>query len=118
MDDLERIGKELVSLVLVADPFGDYSKEVLCHTFKDWVAHFKEHFVADLRQPAKFFVSKHHRYYARKALQKVSVERCEEPARMLDEWSMLYNSVVLWKEGREQVRRCGQTRKKRGAART
>ena len=93
-DDLDKISEELVSLVLVADPFGDYSKELLCSTFEDLVVPFKEHFITDLRQPAKSFVSKHHQYYARKALEKVRVERCENPAQMLEEWSELYELLA------------------------
>jgi hypothetical protein len=93
-NDLERVGQELISLVLVADPFGSYSKEILCTTFKDLVVPFKEHFVTDLRHPIKSFVSKHHQYYARKALETVSVERCNDPAQMVHEWSALYDLLV------------------------
>jgi Acetyltransferase (GNAT) domain len=93
-DDLEGLGRELVSLVLVADPFGNFSKELLRATFPDLVVPFKEHFVADLRQPTSAFVSKHHQYYARKALETVSVEPNDNPAGMLDEWSGLYELLV------------------------
>jgi hypothetical protein len=93
-EDLEEIGRELVSLVLVADPFGNFSKELLDATFQDRVVPFKEPFVADLQQPAKAFVSKHHQYYARKALEAVSVEPCNDPALMLDIWSELYDLLI------------------------
>lgn len=92
--DLEEIGQELISLVLVADPFGNFSRELLDATFKDRVVSFKEHLVADLQQPANEFVSKHHQYYARKALETVSVEYCEDPSLMLDVWSELYDLLI------------------------
>ena len=92
--DLEGLGQELVSLVLVADPFGEFSRELLSGTFPDMVVPFKQHFVADLEQPAGEFVSKHHQYYARKALKAVTVEEHESPATMLDDWSGLYDLLV------------------------
>jgi hypothetical protein len=93
-DDLDKIGPELVSLVLVADPFGNFSKELLLDTFTAKVVPFKEHFVADLQQSASDFVSKHHQYYSRKTLRTIRVELCEEPAEMLDEWLELYGLLV------------------------
>ena len=93
-DDLEQIGNRLVSLVLVADPFGNHSKDLLCRTFKDLVIPFKEHFITDVERSPASFVSKHHQYYARKALEEVNVERCNDPARMLNEWSTLYDALV------------------------
>lgn len=92
--DLEGLGQELVSLVLVADPFGHFSRELLDATFKDRVVSFKEHLVADLQQPVNEFVSKHHQYYARKALETVSVEYCDDPSLMLDVWSELYDLLI------------------------
>jgi hypothetical protein len=93
-DDLAQIKRELVSLVLVTDPFGEYSEALLGRTFPDLVVRFKEHFVADLRRVADSFVTRHHQYYARKAMEKVAVERCDHPASMLDEWSALYDHLV------------------------
>jgi Acetyltransferase (GNAT) domain len=92
--DLERIKHGLISLVLVTDPFGDYSEEQLARAFPDLFRRFKEHFVADLQQPAKSFVTSHHQYYARRALEKVTVECCHDPAEAVDEWSALYAALV------------------------
>jgi hypothetical protein len=39
-------------------------------------------------------VHPHHRYYARRALRDVEVQRCDEPARFLDEWTGLYENLV------------------------
>lgn len=92
--DLESLGQELVSLVLVADPFGEFSRELLSATFPDTVLPFKQHFIADLRQPASDFVSRHHQYYARRALKAVTVEEHDNPAGMVDDWSELYDLLM------------------------
>ena len=91
-EDLDRI-EDLVSLTVVTDPFGGYD-EPLLHRCFDVVRPFKKHFVADLTLPADAIVSKHHRYYARKALEKVRVEECAEPVRFLDGWTRLYTGLT------------------------
>ena len=92
--DVDNIGDELVSLVLVTDPFGDYTEESLRHTFKDLVIPFKEHFVIDLKAPPETFVHPHHRRNARRALDAVSVEQCSNPASSIDDWISLYANLV------------------------
>ena len=91
-EDLDKV-EDLVSLTVVTDPFGGYDERLLRRCF-DTVRPFKEHFVADLTLPAEAIVSKHHRYYARKALEKVRVEECAEPARFLDGWTRLYTGLT------------------------
>jgi hypothetical protein len=91
--DLKGLDGELVSLAVVTDPFGDYSLTYLQRCF-DLVTKFKEHFVADLSRPVNAIVSKHHRYYARRALQNVQVERCSAPRDWLDDWLELYATLV------------------------
>src|SRR5262245_26788631 len=46
--DLEQIGDGIVSLVVVADPFGGYRPEFLLQCFPDLMTPFKQHFVVDL----------------------------------------------------------------------
>ena len=91
--DLNDLKGELVSVSLVADPFGDYDKTRLDECF-DTVVAFKQHFVADLREPAETFVSKHHRKYALKALDEVNVQVCREPRELLEEWVSLYGTLT------------------------
>ncbi len=91
-EDLDGL-EDLVSLTVVTDPFGEYDENLLRRCF-DTVHPFKEHFVADLDLPANTIISKHHRYYARKALEKVRVEECAEPGRFLDEWTGLYAGLA------------------------
>lgn len=92
--DLEDIGNELVSLALVTDPFGEYDESYLRKCFRDVVIPFKGRFIVDLCCPINDIVSKHHRYYARKALENVSVERCHDPTLLLDEWVDLYATLI------------------------
>ncbi len=91
--DLEDLGDELVTLSLVTDPFEAFDLAYLRQCF-DVVIPFKEHFVADLRQPINVIVSKHHRYYARRALRSVHVERRPNPVQHLDEWTDLYATLI------------------------
>lgn len=92
--DLKEIKSDLVSLALVTDPFGDYDEEYLRGCFPEAMVPFKQHFIADLSHPVKSVVSKHHRYYARKALQIITVEECQRPVDFLDEWQGLYETLI------------------------
>jgi len=92
--DLEEIGNGLVSLSLVTDPFGEYDTTYLHQCFRDMVIPFKEHFIIDLSRPMDTFVCQHHRRYARKALQQLCVERCEEPTQFINEWNSLYGALI------------------------
>lgn len=92
--DLESINHNWVSLVLVADPFGDYSPDYLEACFPDVMIAFKRHYVVDLHQPDRGFVSDHHLRNSRKALGKVSVEACQEPRALLDDWVNLYDVLI------------------------
>jgi len=92
-DDLDEIGDELVSLSLVTDPFGMYDSGCLNKCF-DVVIPFKEHFVADLRQPISTLVSKSHQSTVRRALQNVEVEVCPDPMLYLGEWIELFENLV------------------------
>jgi hypothetical protein len=92
--DVDHIGDELVSLVLVTDPFGDYTEESLRHTFRDLVIPFKEHFVIDLKAHPETFVHPHHRRNARRSLDDVSVEKCGNLASSIDDWISLYANLI------------------------
>ena len=92
--DLDGLRGEVTSLALIADPFGDYSPSDLQRCFVDIARPFKEHFVVDLSRPPKQFVHMHHRRSARRALARLTVERCEEPRLFLDEWMHLYSTLV------------------------
>lgn len=93
-DDLEDLEGKLVALSLVTDPFGDYDHNYLIDCFPDCVTRFKDHFVADLQKPIDEIVSKHHRYYAARALANISVEKVTKPIELLDEWVTLYDALT------------------------
>ncbi|MBN2136447.1 MAG: GNAT family N-acetyltransferase [Sedimentisphaerales bacterium] len=92
--DLKDIGSELISLALVTDPFGEYDEGCLRQCFREMCIPFKEHFVADLRSPINTVVSKRHRYYSRKALENVCVQKCDNPREYVNEWIELYANLV------------------------
>ena len=91
--DLEEI-EDLVSLALVADPFGGHTPELLKLCFPDVCKPFKEHFVVDLSEDPKAYVSSHHRRNAKKGLKNVSVEECKDPVDFLTDWMRLYNILI------------------------
>lgn len=95
-EDLESLaGTDLVSVALVADPFGDWTPEGLRRCFPDRLIPFKEHFVTDLNAASLASVPKHHRYYARRALAQVEIDVPDPPtAGFLDEWVDLYGELV------------------------
>lgn len=91
-EDVEELGKEVVSLTLVTDPFGGCDEAALREVF-DVVKPFKEHFVTDLDKPLESFISTHHRRHARNALKVMTVEGCREPRTYLEDWIHLYDCL-------------------------
>ena len=51
--DFDQLGKSLVSIVLVTDPFGEYDEALLSDSFGDLVTPFKSHYACDLRRSAR-----------------------------------------------------------------
>lgn len=92
--DMENIGRELVSLSMVTDPFGLYDVAYLQRCFRDVVLPFKEHYIVDLSRELNTFVSRHHRRNVRKALRTVHVEVCEDPMQFIDGWVDLYSTLI------------------------
>ncbi|HZN04818.1 MAG TPA: GNAT family N-acetyltransferase [Candidatus Polarisedimenticolia bacterium] len=92
-DDLAALEGTLVSVAAVVDPFGLDDEERLRACFRDRVVPFKEHFIADLDRHDLASLSRHHRYYARRALARSDVEVCVDPPQHLDEWLALYATL-------------------------
>ena len=92
--DLEILSRELVSLTIVTDPFGDYNPAYLNQCFRDVMFPFKEHCVVDLHQSMSTFVSAHHRRNVRKAFRELEVETCRNPAQFIDDWIGLYKNLI------------------------
>ncbi len=91
--DLNDLEGKLVSVTIVADPFGNHDRQLLERCF-DTVSVIKEHYVADLTVPADAIVSKHYRKYALKAVNNVSVQVIQNPLELLDEWVSLYHNLI------------------------
>jgi hypothetical protein len=91
--DLEELDSELVSLALVTDPFSAIDGRHLAQYF-DVVKPFKTHYVVDLSYSLKSFVHKVHSYNARRSLKRMDVEVCLDPARYLDDWMKLYQTLI------------------------
>lgn len=92
-EDLRRIGTDIVSLVLVADPFSGIDKAYLEHCF-DFVRPFKTHYLTELMHPLENVVSRNYRYNVRKSLKAMDVEICSQPAKYLSEWVRLYDNLI------------------------
>lgn len=93
-EDLVERKEQWVSVAVVPDPFGDYDMTLLRKAFPDLVVPFKEHFIIDLEQITLGSLSKHHRYYALRALRDVSVAPAENPPDYLDDWTALYSNLA------------------------
>lgn len=102
--DLEEIGEDLVAVSLVTDPFGKFDVEYLHRCFEDVIIKFKEHYITDLNESMNSYISMHHRRYARKSLRELSVERCEHPTQVLEEWIRLYDTLIKRHNIREMLR--------------
>jgi hypothetical protein len=92
-EDLTSLASGHVSLALVVDSFSGVDEAFLRSHF-DRVLAFKAHFVAELDRPWEQIATKHHRYYARKALAKLVVEPVTDPLSFLDDWCDLYGHLV------------------------
>jgi len=92
--DLEDLSELLVSVVAVADPFGDHGGAAcLSKAFPDVVRPLKEHFVVDLSCSPDRFISAHHRYKARRGLAALQVMEIANPLDALEDWSTLYSAL-------------------------
>lgn len=92
--DFDELANDLVSVAVVTDPFGDYDVAYLRKCFSDRVVPFKEHLVTDLSQSPESFVNKGHRSKARKALEELNVELCNDALFFADEWNGLYANLI------------------------
>lgn len=92
-EDLDALPKNLVSVSLVADPFGPYSTDRMERCF-DIMRAYKQHYVVDLTIPPDKLGSRHHRKTARAASRHIDVEVCKDPPGLLDTWCSLYRSLT------------------------
>lgn len=92
--DLTDLAGRLVSVSLVANPFGEVSESDMRRWF-DIVVPYKQHYVTDLRQTAALSTRGMHSRNIRRARRRVQVTTCLNPSERLDEWSALYSQLVV-----------------------
>lgn len=92
--DLAGFAGELVSLLVVTDPFGPLDRAELAALFPDLTRAYKPHFVVDLQRPLFESLPTHHRRNLRRALAGVEVEICTTPRAWLEDWVALYDVLI------------------------
>jgi len=92
--DLDELRSELVTLTIVADPFGNHNPAQLGKCFPTVVTPFKEHLVTELSRSPESFVATQHRRKAQKALERLDIERVEDAGVFADRWIELYANLV------------------------
>jgi hypothetical protein len=90
--DLSTLAGHLVSLSLITDPFGNFTRDDLDRCF-DFVAPYKQHYVTDLGADADRGPWKSHARNAARARKGVQLEVCSTPLEMLDDWIDLYSEL-------------------------
>ena len=95
--DLDGLEADLVSLIIVTDPFADCNRHTLEKGFQK-VLPYKDHYVADLSNPPESFIKKSHQATVRRARKWVEVEVCETPLDRLEVWLELF-SVLTRRHG-------------------
>jgi hypothetical protein len=91
--DLAELAEAYVSVALVPDPLSCPTTSDLALIF-DIVRPFKRHHICDLSSEPESYITKHHRYYARRALRYAEVVVAEDPTTCVDEWTSLYQVLV------------------------
>ncbi len=92
--DFEALNKDILTLTVVTDPFGEYEYEDLKNIFNHIAAPYKEHFVIDLSQEPRAYISSHHQRNICKALKNVSVESSSQPEQLAKTWLKLYQHLI------------------------
>jgi hypothetical protein len=90
--DFEELADRLVTVTVVADPFGNYTLEKLLRSF-DVVRSMKPRYVVDLAHVRSSPPSLHHQKRAERALRRVEVQIHQEGLTFLDEWNELYSHL-------------------------
>jgi hypothetical protein len=84
-------GRPWVSLTLVSDPLAPPPAQLIDGWF-DLARPFKTHFLVDFGKPRR--LSRHHAYYARRAMRDCRVEVLADPSAILEAWTGLYAGLA------------------------
>ena len=90
--DFKELAGRLVTVTVVADPFGNHTPEKLLQTF-EVVRSMKPRFVVDLARVRSSPPSRHHQKRAARAFRRVEVQIHQEGLAFLDEWVELYSHL-------------------------
>ena len=93
--DVEAMQGDLVTLALVADPFGRYRTSELQAAFPDVCRPYKEHYVVDLRNAPDLPHSANHRRNLARARGLIEVEDSPDPVAHASEWVALYEYLIV-----------------------
>jgi hypothetical protein len=93
-DDFSEIERGVVSLTAVADPFGDWTPEMLSELFPDLCRPYKMHNVIDLRGVEPKPLAANHLRNIRRAQDRLQIEVLAEPSRHLLDWQELYANLI------------------------
>ncbi len=93
---LQALSAELVTVTVVADPFGEWTPELLQVAFPDLARPYDEHVVLDMSRPIEESVTRHHRKCSRQALRDVRVQIWESsvPESFLTQWLALHRTLM------------------------
>ena len=93
--DVEAMRGDLVTLTLVADPFGRYRTSELQAAFPDVCRPYKEHYVVDLCTAPRLPHSANHRRNLARAQGLIEVEESAAPVAHASEWIALYEHLIV-----------------------
>ncbi len=93
-EDLEDLNGEIISLAMVADPFGNYDQALLKRCFPEVLHAYKEHYVIDLERWQLATLPSNHQRNVKKALKRMEVEECEHPPAWSEDWTELYANLI------------------------
>jgi hypothetical protein len=92
--DIASLEVSAVSISLVTDPFADVDEAMLRDCFPDRTYRFKTHYIADLSQSPRSFVTKDHRKKADRAIRTLEIFEPQKPVTFLEVWRHLYAHLV------------------------
>ena len=93
LSDLRTFKGQYLTVSLVPDTFAQITPEELSQFFQ-LVRPFKEHFIIDKHCLNDRHITRHHRYYAKRALGEIKVNQAEPTEKRLQEWIRLYSVLA------------------------
>jgi len=93
--DIAAIAKDgPVSLVLVTDPFGNWTLPGLKEAFPDLCRPYKIHNVIDFTESTSTALDRNHMRNIRRALDHLNIATLEDPSKHLSDWNGLYANLI------------------------